>query len=59
MSRQAQEEHESHRQDETKKETSMRSRRQGRGMGIQERRYELGRDILLDNDRADMDYGMV
>ena len=54
-----QEEHESHRQDETKKETSMRSRRQGRGMGIQERRYELGRDMLLDYDRADMDYGMV
>ena len=54
-----QEEHESHRQDETKKETSMRSRRQGRGMGIQERRYELGRDMLLDNDRTDMDYGMV
>ena len=56
-----QEEHESHRQDETKtgNEHEVEVAWAWYWDIGQERRYELGRDMLLDDDRADMDDGMV
>ena len=56
-----QEEHESHQQDETKAGNEHEVEAAwARYWDIgQERRYELGQDMLLDNDRTDMDYGMV